>query len=315
MAIAHEMIPEFKGESVTDRGYLTAEREKWLFDVLLAHRNSSDRKLRRQAEKAREELIVSHLPLARKLARGNKGYSEDDYVHVRVGIERHDLESECHVAVIKAVDTFDPSRGARLSVHVRGKARELMNLYIQRNFSTVQLPRGDNTTKLFYGAVRIRDEIERENPGITMDGVYQAIAERFNVPASHVPLFFAGRAKVESNRIAGRVGETDGDEIGDFLVDANAVCPSAAAETNERVAKQKRMLELAISRLTEREQMIIRERHMAEEGVFLSTLSAKLGVSRERVRQIEAEAMGKMRIELAGMARGEDGFRRDMLAA
>ena len=313
MAIAHEMIPEFVGACVTDKGYLTADREKWLFDILIAHRDSPDKKLRRQADRAREELIVSHLPLARKLARGNKGYTEDDYVHVRVGIEKHDLESECHIAVIKAVDTFDPTRGARLSIHIRNKSREVMNLYIQRNFSTVQLPRGNNTTKLFYGAARLRDEIERENEGISMDGVYQEIADRFNVPATHVPLFFANRAKVESNR-ASKLGEDGGDEIGDLMADVNAVCPSAAVEKSERIRKQRNMLEKAISRLTEREQMIIRERHL-EGDVFLSTLSVKLGVSRERVRQIEAQALEKMRVELAGMARGADNFRRDMLAA
>ena len=239
---------------------------------------------------AAHALVVSHLRVVVSIARKYEGY----------GLPQADLVQEGSIGLMKAVKRFDPSHGVRLVSFAMHWIKAEMHEYIIRNWRMVKIATTKAQRKLFFN-LRSMKSGER----MSMDEV-DNIARVLKVKPSEV---------IEMDqRLTGRDIAMDGGMDADD--DAVAMAPIAylVDETQEPTQVLARLeadqqqssgLQAALDGLDERSRTIVESRWLADDegkGQTLHDLAAKFGVSAERIRQIEAAALKKMRTALIGAA-------------
>lgn len=241
---------------------------------------------------AAQQLILSHLRLVVSIARGFLGY----------GLPHADLIQEGNIGLMKAIKHFDPDRGVRLmtfSVHwIRSEIQE----YIVRNWRMVKLATTKNQRKLFFNLRQLKDDDRTLSTSDT-----ERIAETLDVKPEEVREMEA-RLSGGDTPLEG-TASTDAEEDNSFApidwLSREEDEPDTVLEERDKNRLTGEILRDALDGLDERSRRVVLARWLRTDSdgnpdpMTLQELAAELGVSAERVRQIEKKAIAKLRTELA----------------
>ncbi|MDD3030429.1 MAG: RNA polymerase sigma factor RpoH [Alphaproteobacteria bacterium] len=244
---------------------------------------------------AAHKLVTSHLRLVAKIAVGYRGY----------GLPLADLIAEGNIGMMQAVKRFDPDRGFRLSTYAMWWIRAAIQEYILHSWSLVKIGTTAAQKKLFFNLRRLKGEMKAINDGDLSSEQVEEIAERLSVPKEDV--ITMNRRMIGSDQSLNARVSKDGEsteEWQDWLVEPSSGADEQLGEEQELTLRQ-RLLSEAMEGLTARERMIIVERRLSEKPSTLEELSQKLGISRERVRQIELRGFEKLQYAIKRAAEEE----------
>lgn len=236
---------------------------------------------------AAHRLITSHLRLVAKIAMSYRGY----------GLPVSELISEGNIGMMQAVRRFDPERGFRLATYAMWWIRAAMQEYILHSWSLVKMGTTAAQKKLFFNLRRLKGQMQAFDDGDLKPEQVGHIAKTLGVPEQDVVSMNQRLAAPDHSLNAPLRIDGEG-EWQDWLVDSQDNQEDVLAE-EEEMNGRKALLSEALKTLNERERHILTERRLAEEPTTLETLSHHYGVSRERVRQIEARAMEKLQKAMA----------------
>jgi RNA polymerase sigma-32 factor len=252
---------------------LEAEHE---LELARAWRDRGDRK-------ALDELTTAYFRLVVAVAARFKNY----------GLPMGDLMQEGVVGLMQAAQRFEPERKVRFATYATWWIRAAIQDYVLRNWSIVRLTSTATQKSLFFNLRRLKAKIQG-NPSkdLTRESALK-IADALHVPVNDVEEMDARLTSGDRslNAAPGEPGET---EWQDLLTDDRAR-PDEHVMLTKDAATRAKWINLALDTLTPREQIIIRERQMQEDSVTLESLGERLGISKERVRQIEANALSKLK--------------------
>jgi len=219
----------------------------------------------------------------------------------RYGAPMNDLIQEASVGLMKAADKFDPDRGVRFSTYAVWWIKASIQDHVMRNWSMVRTGSTSSQKSLFFNLRRVQARLEREAAaeGRTLDRheMRELIAKEVGVPLHDVEMMEGRLSGSDFSLNATQSAEDEGREWIDALEDDG---PQAAetVENNHDNDTLRQWLLTALSDLNDREQFIVRERKLRDAPRTLESLGTELGLSKERVRQLEAAAFGKMRKSL-----------------
>jgi RNA polymerase sigma-32 factor len=236
-------------------------------------------------EKALHALVASYTRLVVSVASRFRNY----------GLPSGDLIQEGNVGLMQAAARFEPGREVRFSTYATWWIRSAMQDYILRNWSIVRTGTTAAQKSLFFNLRRLRAKIE-ENGQPMSDTGRQWIADQLNVALSEVKEM-EGRFAGADQSLNAPIKLASDDELQDFLPDA-APNPEDVVIGLRDAATRSKWLAEAIGDLSPREQTIIRQRRLLDEAVTLEHLGKELGVSKERVRQLEQRALNKLRASM-----------------
>ncbi|MGI1660676.1 RNA polymerase factor sigma-32 [Palleronia sp. KMU-117] len=242
-------------------------------------------------EEALHRLVTAYMRLAISMASKFRRY----------GAPMNDLIQEAGLGLMKAADKFDPDRGVRFSTYAVWWIKASIQDYVMRNWSMVRTGSTSSQKSLFFNMRRVQARLEREAvaAGETLDRhqLRQMIATEVGVPLHDVEMMEGRLAGSDFSLNATQSTDDEGREWIDTLEDENAQ-QSAAVEHRKDIDTLRGWLVTAMSGLNERERFIVRERKLRDDPRTLESLGDELGLSKERVRQLEAAAFGKMRKSL-----------------
>ncbi len=238
-------------------------------------------------EKALHELVRSYTRLVVAGAARFRNY----------GLPMGDLIQEGNIGLMQAANRFEPERELRFSTYATWWIRSAMQDYILRNWSIVRTGTTAAQKSLFFNLRRLRGKIERAKgaEGLT-DVDRKKIALELRVNLKDVE-DMEGRLSGSDNSLNATVGEDGEEEWQNFLKDDRPNPEDIVIGMRDSKTRSK-WLEDALGTLSDREQTIIRNRHLKYETVTLEELGKELGVSKERVRQLEARAMEKLKTNM-----------------
>jgi len=239
-----------------------------------------------QDEQALHRLAHAHMRLVIALATRFRHY----------GLPVADLIQEGHVGLLEAAARFEPERDVRFSTYATWWIRASMQDYILRNWSIVRGGTSSAQKALFFNLRRLRARLSRDGSGTGDGQMFAVIADAIGVSRADVELMDT-RLSGPDVSLNAPLTQTDMSapaERVDFLVDDK---PLPDAIVGEAIDSHRRLdwLHDALNVLSERELRILRERRLVEEAVTLESLGSTLGISKERVRQIENRALEKLR--------------------
>ncbi|MEZ5919136.1 MAG: RNA polymerase factor sigma-32 [Alphaproteobacteria bacterium] len=238
-------------------------------------------------EKALHKLIEAHMRLAVSTATRFRNY----------GLPMGDLIQEGNIGLMQAAERFDPDRDIRFSTYASWWIRAAIQDYVLRNWSIVRTGTTSAQKSLFFNLRRLRAKIEnrREREGLD-DEDRQEIAQALKVKPQDVEVMEGRMAASDKSLDAPLTDESD-NSWQDMLAD-EAPSPEEIVVGMKDSQSRSKWLHDALSTLPDREQTIIRQRHLDHETVTLEELGKSLGISKERVRQLEQRAMERMKASL-----------------
>jgi RNA polymerase sigma-32 factor len=231
---------------------------------------------------AARQLVLSHLRLVISIARG----------YLRYGLPHADLIQEGNIGLMKAVKRFDPEHGVRLVSFAMHWIKAEIHEYVLKNWRMVRVATTKAQRKLFFNLRSMKPGSEALTPAQVADVAHQLSVKEDEVVEMETRLSGHDLA-FESNN-----DEDDAFAPVAYLQD-NRSEPSRVLEARARDHLQGAGLQAALGSLDERSQRIVEARWLADDPATLHDLAAEFGVSAERIRQIEAKAMQKMRAYLA----------------
>ena len=209
------------------------------------------------------------------------------------GLPMGDLVQEGNVGLMQAAARFEPEREVRFSTYATWWIRSAMQDYVLRNWSIVRTGTTAAQKSLFFNLRRLRARIEgASSTRLSREG-RQFIADSLKVNISDVESMEV-RLSAADQSLNSPVSESSEDDWQDFLAD-NRPSPEEVAIGMRDSETRSRWLDEALRELSPREQTIIRQRRLKEDGATLAELGRVLGVSKERVRQLEHRALLKLK--------------------
>src|SRR5215471_4883296 len=272
--------PVLKAESGIDRHFKEIQR----FPMLDPHEEYMLAKRWREHgdRDAADRLVISHLRLVAKIARGYCGY----------GLPIADLISEGHIGLLQAVERFEPERGFRFSTYAVWWIKAAIQEYILRSWSLVRMGTTASHRKLFFHLRQAKSKIFALDEGDMRPDQVKLIAKRLGVTE---------RAVIDMNRRL--VGDAslndpiheghDSAEWQNWLVDESPDQETMLA-ASEEFDDRRNALSVVLGALKQRDRRIFESRRLADDPLTLAELADEFGVSRERVRQIEARTFEKL---------------------
>jgi RNA polymerase sigma-32 factor len=242
----------------------------------------------RRDQQALHRLAAAHMRLVIAIAARFRNF----------GLSMSDMIQEGHVGLLEAAARFEPERGVRFSTYATWWIRAAIQDYILRNWSIVRGGTSSTQKALFFNLRRLRARLSRgAAPGFD-PGLYDKIATVVGVSRDDVALMDS-RLSGPDLSLNAPVNETDdsASDRQDFIV-CGAPLQDETVEQEIDGARRASWLNHALGALSEREFIIVSERRLTEDGATLESLGRKLGISKERVRQIESRALEKLRSEL-----------------
>ena len=241
-------------------------------------------------EQALHRLVTAYLRLAIAMAAKYRRY----------GAPMSDLIQEAGLGLMKAASKFDPDRGVRFSTYAVWWIKASIQDYVMRNWSLVRTGSTSAQKSLFFNMRRVRAKLETEmgldGRDATAHEIRREIAEELGVPLRDVSMMEARLSGADFSLNAPQAGE-EGREWVETLEDEGEQA-EARIERSSDLDRARDWLSEAFQALTPRERLIINARKLAEEPETLESLGTKLHLSKERVRQLEAQALRKMRRQL-----------------
>lgn len=235
---------------------------------------------------AAQQLILSHLRFVVAIARGYKGY----------GLPQADLIQEGNIGLMKAVKRFDPERGVRLVSFAVHWIKAEIHEFIMRNWRLVKIATTKQQRKLFFNLRSMKQGLDTMNPQEV-----DAMATQLGVKSEEVvemeKRFNGSDISLEP------ISDEEDDAFSPISYLTNGEEPSQILENEQITHLREKGLQQSLACLDDRSRHIIEARWLREKDTAtLHDLAAELGVSAERVRQIEAKALQKMRGALATTA-------------
>jgi RNA polymerase sigma-32 factor len=238
-------------------------------------------------QQALDRLTRAHMRLVIAIAARFRNY----------GLAAQDLVQEGHVGLLEAAARFDPEREVRFSTYATWWIRAAIQDFVLRNWSIVRGGTSSAQKALFFNLRRLRMRIAQrvENGSAESLDVQAEIASTLGVNRTDVVAMEA-RLSGPDMSMSAPVGdeEAGGANRGDFFADP-APLPDEVVTNHIDGARRHAWLQSALTVLSERELRILRERRLSDEGETLEALGTKLGISKERVRQIENRALEKLK--------------------
>ena len=249
---------------------LSAEEEYMLANRLRNHGDLS----------AAKKLISAHLRLAAKVAFSYRFY----------GLPMEDLISEANIGLMQAVKRFEPDKGNRLSTYAVWWIKAAVNEFILKSWSLVRIGTIAAQKRLFYNLRKIKAKLGLyDNTSLDQDSIKE-ISQNLNVPEEDVAeMDIRLNGDVSLNTPVYDDGYA---EKQDFLSDDHNIEETLAEHQESTMRMQ--LLAQAMGKLNDRERAIIHARRLSETPDTLDALGERMGISRERVRQIENRAVEKM---------------------
>jgi RNA polymerase sigma-32 factor len=252
-------------------------------------------------ERALHRLITAYMRLAISMAAKFRRY----------GAPMNDLIQEASLGLMKAADKFDPDRGVRFSTYAVWWIKASIQDYVMRNWSMVRTGSTSSQKALFFNMRRVQARLEREAAaeGVTLNAheLRVAVAADVGVPLADVEMMEGRLSGSDYSLNATQSSDDEGREWIDALEDDGDQAAEVVAHNHDTDTLRQWLL-TALAVLNDRERFIVRERKLREEPRTLESLGEELGLSKERVRQLEAAAFGKMRRSLEGQSREVMGF-------
>jgi RNA polymerase sigma-32 factor len=252
---------------------LTRERE---FDLARRWREEQD-------EEALHELVNAYGRLVIKLASRFRNY----------GLPMSDLVQEGNIGLLQAAARFEPEREVRFSTYAAWWIRSAMQDFVLRNWSIVRTGTTAAQKSLFFNLRRMRAKHADEVDGWLSGNAKDKISEELRVRVTDVE-DMEMRLSGSDQSLNAAVSDASEDEWQDFMSDERPTPEEEVQEIRDTETRSK-WLATALEDLTDRERTIIHERRLRDDAVTLEELGKKLGISKERVRQIEHKALQKLR--------------------
>jgi RNA polymerase sigma-32 factor len=208
------------------------------------------------------------------------------------GLPMGDLVQEGNVGLMQAAARFEPARDVRFSTYAAWWIRSAMQDYVLRNWSIVRTGTTAAQKSLFFNLRRLRARIEEKSGAPLGDAGRRQIAATLHVDLAEVEQMDLRLAATDQSLNA-PLGDSD-DDWQDFLADGRP-SPEQTVMGLHDGATRSRWLAEALGELSPRERRIISARRLSDEGATLEELGRALGVSKERVRQLEHRALLKLR--------------------
>lgn len=246
-------------------------------------------------ERALHRLIQAYMRLAISMAGKFRRY----------GAPMGDLMQEAYLGLMKAAEKFDPDRGVRFSTYAVWWIKAQIQDYVMRNWSLVRTGSTASQKSLFFNLRRVQARLEREAQaaGVILSGpeLHRAIATEIGVAIGDVEMMDLRLSGSDFSLDAPRSDDEDSRSWIDSLqADGEDAEMDVALRHDADMLRQ--WLIIAFSELTAREQIIVRERKLRDDPRTLESLGQELGLSKERVRQLETAAFGKMRRSLESIS-------------
>lgn len=234
-------------------------------------------------QSALHELTTAYVRLVISMATRFRNY----------GLPMSDLVQEGNVGLMQAAARFEPERGVRFSTYAAWWIRSSIQDFVLRNWSIVRTGTTAAQKSLFFNFRRLRAQIDDLNEATLSPVVRDYVATKLGVDHSEVETM-AARLYAGDRSLNAPISEGGEGEWQDILADESD-CPEMLVMAEMDGAKRTRWIEAALQELSPRELLIIQERRLAEEGVTLESLGERLNISKERVRQIEHQALRRLR--------------------
>lgn len=232
---------------------------------------------------AAHKLVTSHLRLVAKIAMGYRGY----------GLPVSEMIAEGNIGLMQAVKKFEPEKGFRLSTYAMWWIKAAIQEFVLKSWSIVKIGTSAAQKRLFFNLKKIRRRIDAlSSASLTPDQV-KYIAEELDVHESDVVDMDMRMHAVDQHLNARIQNDSESGEWGDLLADESDNQETVLSNIQEYGVKRD-LMQQAMDTLNERERAILLARRLKEEPDTLEELSQRYGISRERVRQIEARALEKM---------------------
>lgn len=232
---------------------------------------------------AARQLVLSHLRFVAHIARSYKGY----------GLSQADLIQEGNVGLMKAVKRFDPKVGVRLVSFAVHWIKAEMHEFILRNWRIVKVATTKSQRKLFFNL-----RSNKKRLAWLTQAESQAIADDLGVPVAEVTRM---EGRLSANDMAFDADDND-DEQGSapvhFLA-SSSLDPADIVAAQDQASEQTARLTQGFASLDERSRDIVQKRWLSDQKTTLHELAAEYGVSAERIRQIEKNAMKKLKKAIA----------------
>jgi RNA polymerase primary sigma factor len=244
------------------------------------------RKIKKGDAAARERMIKANLRLVVTIAR--------DYVNL--GIPLLDLISEGNIGLTKAVERFDPAKGAKLSTYAMWWVKQSIKRALANQSKTIRLPVHlvDKTAKVRRISLQMADELGREPTD-------DELGEEIGIPGESVTRLKSLGIRPMSIDIP--ISDDDSTEFGDVIGDEEAQTPFEMLRDKNLLDEMDGLLKI----LDKREKKVIAQRFGldGEEPKILEEIGKSLGVTRERIRQLQNTALTKLR---RALSKREDGL-------
>ena len=242
--------------------------------------------LRQQHDlQAAHKLVTSHLRLVAKIAFGYRGY----------GLPIADLVSEGNVGLLQAVKNYDPDKGARLATYAMWWIKAAIHEYVLRSWSLVKIGTSSAQKKLFFNLRRLKHTIKQHDETLLDEQQATQIANQLDVnlrDVKQMEMRLMGGDK-SLNAMVSQHNEGDTEWIS-MLPDERGNQEDMLMEVNQQDYRQK-IIQQALEQLSIREREIFVARKLQENVPTLEELGKLYGISRERIRQIETQAMKKFK--------------------
>lgn len=274
--VSSKFVPESRGfkryaVAASAMEYLSAEREAELAT--------------RAAEGdigARHALVEAHLRQVIKLASSYRNYGHTLDTLVSVG----------NVGLVEASKKFDVSKGFRFATYARWWIDAELKEFVLRDASMVKIPNTKETKSAFFKAPKLRRDLEAQ--GMDEDTILDIMSHRFNIKRDEMAAILAARGTAASLSAPLSGEDDDAGTLGDFMADEGPSPEEIVIKIDEQDNNVRR-LNAILAQMNERESDILRSRHLVDDPLTLEALAARYSVSKERVRQIEAKAMNRVR--------------------
>jgi RNA polymerase primary sigma factor len=238
------------------------------------------RRIQRGDKHAREHMIKANLRLVVKIARDYDG----------LGLPLLDLINEGNIGLMKGVERFDPKKGAKLSTYASWWIRQSIKRALANQSKTIRLPVHvvDKMAHMRRAEMKLRETLDREPTD-------EELAEELGMTPRRVGQYrLASKAPVSLDSSIGH--DDDSSIIADVVADPNAAAPfeHVVNETDNELVRE------AMATLSKREVAILSRRFGLEDGTqkTLEEVGLQFGLTRERIRQIQEEALRKLRVRM-----------------